>query len=54
MGKKHGHAVEIAADGTRFDGNYVDGERDGAFTEYDSNGNVKRKGVYRNGRVVEG
>ncbi len=50
-GIKHGRAQEVAADGSRFEGHYKDGVRDGAFTEYDKNGNVVRKGVYKDGRV---
>ena len=53
MGKKDGRAIEISAEGTRFDGSYKDGERDGKFTEYDANGNVIRKGEYRNGRLLK-
>lgn len=52
-GKKNGKCIEVAADGTRFEGAYVDGVRDGAFTERDKNGNITRKGEYKNGRITK-
>ncbi len=44
---------EILADGTRFEGTYVDGERDGLFAEHDKNGNKIAVGKYVNGQREE-
>ena len=48
---KNGKAVEEAADGTRFEGTYVNDQRDGAFVEKDRAGNVVRKGYYKRGHI---
>ena len=49
--KKNGKATVIHADGSRFDGTFKDDVKDGAFIEYDRNGNVVRKGKYVNGQL---
>ena len=50
QGMKNGRGVEEAADGTRFEGNYQNDVRHGAFVEKDRNGKVIRKGSYNRGR----
>ena len=40
----------MLANGTRFEGYYNEGERDGKFVEYDKNGNKTASGKYVNGR----
>ena len=46
---KHGKCIEILSDGTRYEGSYKEGERDGKFVEYDKNGNRIASGAYVNG-----
>ena len=40
--------IEERKDGTRFEGHFHNGMKDGAFVEKDANGNTTRKGTYRN------
>ena len=53
QGKKNGKFIEVQKDGSRFEGYYKNGEKDGPFVERDANGNVTRKGTYKNGRVTQ-
>lgn len=48
-GKKHGDAVEIDADGKRFEGSYKYDKRNGKFTERDKDGKIIARGYYEDG-----
>ena len=50
-GQKNGSGVEISKDGTRMECIYKDGKKEGPFVETDANGNVIRKGTYKNDRL---
>ena len=50
---KNGPAVTEDKDGNRFEGSFVDDERDGDFVEKDRNGKILRKGYYERGRRFE-
>ena len=50
-GLKNGDAVEVNKEGIRFEGSYLNDMRDGNFTERDRNGQIIRRGTYRNGRI---
>lgn len=43
----------IEKDGTRFEGFFKQGKKDGPFVEMDANGNIVRKGTFRYGRLLE-
>jgi antitoxin component YwqK of YwqJK toxin-antitoxin module len=49
---KNGKGVEELADGTRFEGSFVNDLKDGSFVEKDRNGNILRKGIYNRGRLM--
>ena len=48
MQKNGKTSIEERKDGTRFEGHFHNGMKDGAFVEKDANGNTTRKGTYRN------
>ncbi len=41
--------IEEKKDGTRFEGHFHNGLKDGDFVEKDRNGNIVRQGTYRSG-----
>ena len=51
-GMKNGKGIEETPDGIRFEGSYLNDQKDGAFVEKDQNGNVIRKGIYNRGRLM--
>ena len=46
-GKREGVGVEENKDGVRFEGHFHNGMKNGDFVERDANGNVIRKGTYK-------
>ena len=52
-GREDGEGTLLTKDGTRFEGFFKQGKKDGPFVEMDSNGNVIRKGTFKNGRLLE-
>ena len=52
-GHEEGQGTLVSTDGTRFEGFFKRGQKDGPFIEKDTNGNVVRKGTFRNGRLLE-
>ena len=51
-GKEHGKGTIVNKDGSRFEGFFKHGKKDGAFVETDAQGNVTRQGTFRNGRLL--
>ena len=49
QGKRNGKAIEEDKDGNRFEGSYVNDERNGDFVEKDRNGKVIASGTYERG-----
>ena len=48
-GRANGKAIEEDKDGVRFEGTYLNGERDGDYVLKDRNGQVTERGTYRKG-----
>ena len=46
QGKRNGKAIEEDKDGNRFEGSYVNDERNGDFVEKDRNGKITARGSY--------
>ena len=52
-GKEEGKGTLIGKDGTRFEGFFKQGKKDGPFVETDASGKVLRQGTFRYGRLLE-
>ena len=50
--EKNGAGVLVTKNGTRFEGNFKNGLKDGDFLEKDATGKLIRKCVYRSGRLL--
>ena len=48
---KNGKCVEETPDGVRFEGSYLNDQKDGPFVEKNRNGSIIRKGVYVRGKL---
>lgn len=51
-GKRHGQGIYIRLDGSMLLGDWVEGKADGNFIEYGANRQLKRSGIYKDGKLV--
>jgi len=51
-GKRHGQGIDIRLDGSMLLGDWVEGQADGNFIEYGANRQIKRSGIYKDGKLV--
>ncbi len=51
-GKRHGQGIYIRLDGSMLLGDWVEGKADGNLIEYGANRQVKRSGIYKDGKLV--
>ena len=52
-GREHGAGVAVDSDGTRYEGTFVDGQRDGRFVVKNAEGEVIRECVYNSGHLEQ-
>ena len=51
-GKRHGQGIYIRLDGSMLLGDWVEGKAEGNFIEYAANRQIKRSGIYKDGKLV--
>ena len=52
-GREEGKGILVTKDGTRFEGFFKQGEKDGPFVETNAEGKIIRQGTFRNGKLLE-
>lgn len=51
-GKRHGQGIYIRLDGSMLLGDWIEGQANGNFIEYGANRQIKRSGIYKDGKLV--